>query len=198
MAGPASGAVVLAAGTGRRMGGRLKPLIECDGVPLVRRVALALHEAGAAEVVVVVGHRAAEVAAALDPLPVRCVVNEAYADGRTTSVRAGLTALAPNCAPVIIALADQPLLTAADVATLLEAYASCGGARAMVPRVGDLRGHPVILGAGVREEILAAGDGFGVRQWLDANPTLVAWFDSDNVHYVTDVDRPEDLARAGL
>lgn len=193
--GPAPGAVVLAAGEARRMGGWPKALVQRDGVPLARRIVLALREAGVDPVVVVVGHRAAAVRAVLDDLPVRCVLNEAYALGRVSSVRAGLAALASGAAPVLVALADQPLLESADVSALLDAYAARGAARAVVPRVGGVRGNPVVFDAGVREEILAGDAACGPRQWLDAHPSQVAWFDSDNVHYVVDVDEPADLQR---
>ena len=194
-AGPAPGAVVLAAGYARRMGGRPKALIERDGVPLVRRMVLALRAAGVDPVVVVLGHCAAAVRAVLDDLPVQCVLNEAHASGRVSSARAGLAALPPGAAPVMVALADQPLLEAGDVTALLDAFAARGAARALVPRVGGVRGNPVVFDAGVREEILAGGDGCGPRQWLDRHPSLLAWFDSDNVHYVVDVDEPADLQR---
>ena len=193
--GPPPGAVVLAAGDARRMGGRPKSLIERDGVPLVRRIVQALRAAGVDPVVVVLGHCAAAVRAALDDLPVQCVLNEAYASGRVSSVRTGLATLAPGAAPVVVALADQHLLEAADVTALLDAYAARGAARAVVPRADGVRGNPVVFDAGVCAEILAGGDDFGPRQWLDAHPSQVAWFGSDNDHYVVDVDEPADLQR---
>jgi len=194
-AGPSLGAVVLAAGESQRMGGRPKPLIERDGVPLVRRVAQALVDAGVDEVVVVLGHRAQAVAAALASMPVTSVVNAAYAEGRISSLRAGLGALSPDCEAILVALADQPLLEAADVAALVSAFRGRGAVRALVPRVDGVRGHPVIFERSVRDEILAGGSGFGVRQWLDANPGQVGWVDSDRPGYIEDVDSPEDLQR---
>lgn len=195
--------VVLAAGEARRMGGRPKPLIKRDGVPLVRRVAGALVEAGAGEVVVVLGHRAEEVGSALAGLPVRGLVHEGYAAGHVSSLRAGLAGLAGTAVPgrptstdaVIVALADQPLLEAADVTALMHAFENRGTARAMVPRVAGVRGHPVLLESGVCREILAGDAGFGARQWMQANPSQVAWFDCDNPRYCEDVDAPEDLER---
>ena len=50
------GAVLLAAGEGRRMGGVAKPLIRLRGVPLISRQLVALSGAGVDEVVVVTGH----------------------------------------------------------------------------------------------------------------------------------------------
>ena len=97
--------VVLAAGEARRMGGRPKSLIERDGVPLVRRVAQALLDAGATDVVVVLGPRAEDVAWAVHDLPVLTVVNETYAAGHGTSLRRGLVALPDTDGPTIVALA---------------------------------------------------------------------------------------------
>ena len=194
-AGPAFGAVVLAAGEARRMGGRSKPLIERDGVPLVRRVVQALLESGVHDVVVVLGYRAEEVEAALTGLPVRRVVNANYQAGRVSSLRAGLAALPGSIDAVLVALADQPLLDPADVASLLRAHAGRGAACAVVPRVRGERGHPVVLESSVCRAILQGDDEFGARQWMEQNPSQVAWFDSDNGHYCVDVDSFEDLER---
>ncbi len=177
------------------MGGRPKPLIERDGVALVRRVTQALLGAGVREVVVVLGHRAHEVETALAGLPVRCILNEGYAAGRVSSLRAGLAALAGTIDAVIVALADQPLLEADDIRTLTRAFEDRASARALVPRVAGVRGHPVLLEWGACREILAGDATCGARQWMEANPSRVAWFVSDNARYCEDVDSPGDLER---
>lgn len=177
------------------MDGRAKPLIERDGVPLVRRVVQALLAAGVGEVVVVVGHRSDEVAWAVHDLPVLVIVNEDYAAGHVRSLRKGLAALPDAVTAVLVALADQPLLEAADVSAVIDAGERRGPARAVVPRVQQRRGHPVMLDAGACAEILRGNAGYGAREWLDEHPDEVAWFDSDNLHYVEDVDFPEDLER---
>lgn len=187
--------IVLAAGEARRMGGRPKPLIERDGVPLVRHVAQALVDAGATDVVVVLGHRAEDVAWAVHELPVLTVVNESYDAGHGTSLRRGLATLPDTDGPTMVALADQALLDAVDVSALIEAWQRRGAARAVVPRVQGRRGHPVLLDASVGREILRGNATYGAREWLDEHPDEVAWFESDNLHYVVDVDFPEDLER---
>lgn len=177
------------------MDGRAKPLIERDGVPLVRRVVQALLAAGVGEVVVVVGHRSEEVAWAVHDLPVLVIVNDDYAAGHIRSLRKGLAAMPESVSAVLVALADQPLLEAADVRAVIDAHALRGRARAVVPRVLQRRGHPVMLDASACAEILRGDAGYGAREWLDEHPDEIAWFDSDNVNYVEDVDFPEDLER---
>ena len=189
------GAVVLAAGESQRMGGRPKPLIERDGVPLVRRAVQALLGAGVGEIVVVVGYRADEVAWAVNDLPVRVAVNETYPAGHVTSLRKGLLELPDSVAATLVVLADQPLLEVADVSAVIAAYEGRGSARAVVPRVQQRRGHPVALEASACSEILRGDAGYGAREWLDEHPDEVSWFDNDNLHYVEDLDYPEDLER---
>ena len=192
---PVLGGIVLAAGEARRMGGRPKPLIERDGVPLVRRVALALLQAGVRDVVVVLGNQAAAIRSALAGLRVTVTVNADYRDGRVSSLRAGLSALFADVETVLVALADQPLLEAADVHELLQAFADRGPARVTVPRVDGVRGHPIVFDAGVGREILQRDAGYGARHWLQERPSEQSWFDSGNAHYCVDLDCPEDLAR---
>jgi molybdenum cofactor cytidylyltransferase len=188
--------IVLAAGEAKRMGGRPKALIERDSVALVRRVALALLGGGVRDVVVVLGHRAQEVGAAIADLPVGRVVNEAYPAGRASSLRAGLAALPGEHDAVAVALADQALLETADVTALLRAFERrAPAARALVPRTDGERGHPVMLESVVCLEILARETGYGARDWIAAHPSEVEWLEAGHARYVTDVDAPEDLER---
>ena len=67
--------------------------------------------------------------------------------------------------------------------------------RALVPRVAGVRGPPVLLDGDACLELLAGDTTFGARQWMDANPTRVAWFDCENLRYCEDADTEGDLER---
>lgn len=178
------------------MGGLPKALIQRDGVALVRRVAQALLGGGAGEVVVVLGHWAEEIWAAVEDLPLRGVVNALYREGHESSLRAGLHALRDRCDVVAVALADQPLLEAADVRDMLRAHERRGPhAAVVVPRALGRRGHPVLLEARVSRDILAREAGFGMREWIAEHPAEVEWLDVDHARFVTDVDTPQDVER---
>jgi len=194
------GAVLLAAGAGERLGRRPKALLELGGVPLILRQLIALSGAGVDEVVVVLGHHADAVEAAVRAFPITLVHNPAPDDGQASSVRAGLRALSPKIDAVIVALADQPLIDAQDIVALIGAYKKRGDAAMVVPRVamdGDPAepGNPVMFDAALREQWLDGSANLACRQWRQANPERVRWFDTDNRRYKLDIDTPEDLER---
>ena len=195
-AAPRLGAVLLAAGAGSRIGGRPKGLLELEGVPIVRRLVLALLHAGVDDVVVVLGHHAAAIAAAVAGLPVTLVHNPRPDDGPVSSQRLGLAALASTHDAVIMALVDQPLVNAADVSALITAFTQRPGEAAVIyPEVGGLRGNPVLLSAAVRAQILAAGAQMGCRQWQVAHPEATLPLVCGNHHYRVDIDTEADRAR---
>lgn len=190
------GAVLLAAGAGERIGRRPKCLLELGGVPLVRRLLIALSGAGVDEVVVVLGHHADRIAAAVEDFPVTVVRNLRPEDGQVSSLRAGLAALTGKLDAALVALADQPLINAQDITQLIGAWKRRPpGSELVYPEVGGERGNPVIFSAAVREQILAGEADVGCRQWQARHPELLAPLVTDNRRYRVDIDTPEDLAR---
>lgn len=187
------GAVLLAAGEARRMGGRPKALLELGGVPLIRRNLIALSGAGVDEVAVVLGHRAEEIEPAVREFPVTLLRNPDFARGQMSSMHVGVAALSRRLDAIIVAVADQPLLNAQDVVELIAAFKRRGDASAVVPFVEGQRGNPIIVDAAVRDAVLAGDVNFGCRQWLAAHPDRAARFDTENRHYVVDIDSPEDI-----
>lgn len=189
------GAVLLAAGSGSRLGGRPKSLLELGGVPLIRRQLIALSGAGVDEVVVVLGHHADAIEPVVRDFPVTLVRNPAPDEGQASSVRIGLAALAGRLGAVIVALADQPLVNAQDITALIGAFKRRGDAAMVVPRVDGAPGNPVMFDAALRDEWLAGAADAACRRWRDAHPQRVMWFDTDNARYRIDIDTPDDLTR---
>lgn len=118
--------VLLAAGGSRRLG-RPKQLLAYQGQTLLRRTAAALLATPCRPLVVVLGAERDRTAAALDGLPVHIVDNPRWADGIGTSIAAGIgTASALGITGAVLALADQPGVTAASIERLLAARAATG------------------------------------------------------------------------
>lgn len=189
---PTFSAVVLAAGLSRRMGAPNKLLLPLRGQPMIRQVLENVLGAPFVEVVVVLGHQASEVGAAIGSLGVRSIVNDDFASGQVSSVRAGLGALEQRTDAVMICLGDQPLLTTADLRDAQAAFARRSHGSILVPMCGDRRGNPVIIDWSSAEETLARGTHFGCRHFMDENPGRVYSWQSHNEHFVRDIDQPSD------
>jgi CTP:molybdopterin cytidylyltransferase MocA len=190
------GAVLLAAGSGSRIGRRPKSLLELGGVPLIRRQLIALSGAGVDEVVVVLGHHAEAIEPVVQTFPVTLVRNPHPDDGQVSSQRLGLGALTGKLDAVIVALADQPLIQSQDISDLIGAFKKRpAGTSVVFPQVGGEPGNPVMFSAEVREQILAGEAQVGCRQWRGAHPEAAAPFVTDNRRYRVDIDTEEDLAR---
>lgn len=189
------GAVLLAAGEGRRLNGIVKAAIEMQGVPLIRRALFGLSGAGVDEVVVVLGYQAELLEPMVQDFPVTIVRNTNYASGQMSSVQLGLESLTGTFDAVLICLADQPLLNTQDLSALIGAFKKRTSGSVVIPRVNGQRGNPVIFDWQVRNEILSGQKNLGCRNYIAKNPELVSIFETDNDHYVVDLDTPEDIEK---
>ena len=176
--------------------GRPKALVELAGEPLVVRGIRLLVEAGCSPVVVVVGACAEQVR----PLCVGAEVVQAtdWDVGMSASLRAGLRHLASTGAgAAVVALVDQPRVTAAAVRRLQSAHDA--GAVAAVATYAGRQRNPVLLDRSTWADVaLAAAGDEGARVWLRAHPTSVTAVDCTDTGQPDDVDTPEELARLDL
>lgn len=137
--------LVLAAGESRRLGAP-KQLLEIGGRPLVQIAVDTLHEGGVAEVVVVLGARADDIAARLVlGAADRVVVNPDWPEGQASSLRAGLAALGDDVDAAVAMVCDRPGVSPAAVRAVVAAAADDPAAAAVQARYADAAGHPVLL-----------------------------------------------------
>ena len=134
--------LLLAAGSGERFGGPKALARDDDGTSWLLRSVQALRPC--AEIVVVVGAEAEQVAALL-PMSVPRIRADDWAEGMGASLRAGLAALEPTGHDsALVSLVDLPDVDAAVVARLVSVAAGPGDlARAAYDGVP---GHPVLIG----------------------------------------------------
>ncbi|MBE1459201.1 nicotine blue oxidoreductase [Nocardiopsis terrae] len=179
--------LLLAAGSGSRLG-RPKALVELGGERLVDRGARILGQGGCAPVMVVLGAADTTVAGALT------VNNPDWSTGMGSSVRAGIDAVPDTVDALLVALADQPLVTAEAVRRLVEAYEQ--GARVAVATYNGNARNPVMLGREHWSTVYSmAEQDVGARPFLRAYSHLVTTVACDDVASPEDIDTVEDLAR---
>ena len=188
-------AVLLAAGSGSRLGLGPKALLPFRGRTLVEVLAGVLLDGGCRDVVVVLGAKAGRVAETADLTRHTVVRNTEWQAGMGGSFRAGLAA-APAGDHVLVALVDQPGLTPQTVARLLAAHrpGRVTSAAYRGPGGSLRRGHPLLLDATLRAQAAesATGDA-GARLFLQAHPDLIDLVDCTDQSGGDDLDTPDQL-----
>lgn len=144
--------------------------------------------------IVVLGHRRDEIAASLDGWGAELVVNENHQAGMLSSLQAGLAAAPPDTEWLVIALGDQPSIRP-EVVRLLLAEGARGPATILVPSFGDRRGHPLLIHARHRDEVLSLAPNVGLRELLLRHPEAVRHVPVPDEAVLHDLDTPEDYQR---
>lgn len=189
-------AVVLAAGRSTRMGGPNKLLAELNGKKLVRIVAEQALASKASPVIVVTGHQAEDVEAALRGLNVKFVRNPDFAQGLATSVKAGISAVPENADGALVCLGDMPLIDAKLIDRLVEAFAPDRGSLIAVPVAGGRRGNPVLWSRRFFPELMALDGDVGARHLIARHLEAVAEVEVQGNSAFLDIDTPEMLTDA--
>lgn len=174
--------------------GQPKLLLPWRGVALVRHAAQLALGSALDELIVVVGFRAAHISAALADLPLRIVANDAFLDGQSTSLRAGIAAVSAEAEAALVLLADQPLLQPATIDALIGRYRETS-APIVAPRYGGRRGNPVLFTRSLFPALQQIAGDQGARGVLEARRDQVQWLDTADEGVVLDIDTPEMYQR---
>ena len=183
--------IVLAGGAAARYG-EPKQLLPWRGRPLVWHVAKRALSAGLSPVVVVGGAYTAPLRAAVADLPVIFVDNPKWAEGQSTSVRAGLGAVSSQGGGVIFLLADQPQVPEMLIRTLVEVHAQ-SRASIVSPLVKGQRANPVLFDRSTLGDFLQLRGDVGGRKLFSKYP--VEWVPWHDELPILDIDTPEDYQR---
>ena len=184
-------AVILAAGASVRMGAA-KPLVQWRGRSFIAHVVERAVESGCAPIVVVTGAHpidAREVASGVT------VENPRWAEGPTTSLQVGVSAVAEVDA-VIVATVDRPHVAAATWRALLEAHASAPDC-VWQPQHAEKRGHPVLLPAWMLARVAAMAPHETLRDVLRSAEVAPSRrvIEVDDAAVIDNIDTPSDVAR---
>ena len=196
--------LLLAAGQGSRLGSRPKALLKQGGVTLLKGLLDALQPFNPVEFVTVTGFHSdaiEEALAQMDSLfsrSIRLLRNSNPEMGQASSVRLGIGALQSNFDVLLIALSDQPAITAVEVSQLLSAFSQrSAGTEMLLPMVKGQRGNPVLFSKQAVHNTLAVPD-LSCRTYMDAHPEQVQVWHTDNDAFVCDVDTPQDMKKYQL
>jgi molybdenum cofactor cytidylyltransferase len=188
-------AVVLAAGQSTRMAPYNKLLMaDRSGKPMIARVVDNVLSSPARPVIVVTGHRAEDIRAAIGGRPVTFVHAERFADGLSASLKAGIAAVPAACRGAIVCLGDMPLVTGRMLDRLIAAHDPVEGRAIVVPIHQGQTGNPILWDRGYFPEILALAGDAGARSLLRRHMEQVAEIDMGDDAVLRDFDTVESLA----
>ena len=186
--------IVLAGGRGTRMGPENKLLADFKQKPIVRYAAEAALASKTRPVIVVTGHQADRVAGALIGLEVSFVHNPRFAEGLSTSLRAGLAALPPETDAVAVVLGDMPEVSGALIDRLAGAIDPARGALIAVPTRNGKRGNPVVWSRRLFDDLARLEGDVGARHLIGLHADAVVEVPVEGEALFVDVDTPEALA----
>ncbi len=185
--------VVLAAGMSTRMGAN-KLAMPFRGKPLIRHPVEAALQAGLDPVIVVTGHEAAAIESRLAGLDVQFVRNPSFAEGLSTSLRAGIRAVPETSDAAMVLLGDMPDISPALIGRVAAAFNPAQGRAICAAMFRGERGHPVLWGRALFAEIEKLGGDAGARALIERHPDMVCDIEAGNDAPLIDIDTPEAMA----
>jgi molybdenum cofactor cytidylyltransferase len=192
---PKIAAVVLAAGQSRRMGAN-KLTLALEGKPLIRHALDAIAASRIETTLVVLGHEAEALRAALGAVEARFIVNHDYAGGLSTSLKSGVAALPPEIDGAMIFLGDMPDIEPGLIDRMIEAFDPARMQAIVAPKRDGRRGHPVLWGRGFFPLLLQETQGdSGGKHLIDQYADWVVEVAADTDGVLLDLDTPEAYLR---
>jgi molybdenum cofactor cytidylyltransferase len=176
--------------------GRQKLLLPYKGTTIVEAVVRAALDSEADGTLVVLGADRAKVQAALESYPVTFAVNKGYRKGMLSSVQAGFRGLPVEAEAAVVMLGDQPAVASRTVDELVRAYRA-GERGIYLPVYGGRTGHPLLVDAAYRGEILGLDAKVGLRQLLRLHARDVFPIKVTEAAPPEDMDTPEDYKKLG-
>ena len=192
----AAAAILLAAGESRRMGS-LKALLPWQGSTLLEYQISSLRQAGADPVVVVLGHQAGQLMPLVEGKEgVIWQVNPDYWQGKTTSIKVGLSAIGPGQPSAILILnVDQPRSTE-TIRHLLQQHRD-GGRSITIPRYRGKGGHPIVVDSTLLEELKSIDEeSLGVKAVVRRHQEATLLVEMDTPEVLWDLNTPEEYQAA--
>ncbi len=172
--------------------GQPKSLLPLGDQPVIRRCLDSLQAAGVAEILVVLGHGAAELEKVLHGQPVTLLRNPDPASDMAGSVRVGLQHLSAETTGVLVCLVDHPLVSGTTLRTLLEAHRA-KPELITIPTYQGSKGHPTLFPRPLAAELFQVPT---LRDVVSQNQSRQRLVEVPDSGVVLDMDTPEDYRKA--
>ncbi len=186
-------AVILSAGLSSRMG-NFKPLLKLGNRTAIELVISAFSDNRINPIIVVTGHRRADLVPVVESTTASAVFNSNYIDGMFSSVQTGIAALPKDIEAFFVHPVDIPLISSQVVRKLCDAYQKIPG-HLFYPCYKGRRGRPPLIPAKLIPHIQNSDDRGGLRTVLAAFEPLIREIEVDEPGILYDMDNTSDYKR---
>ncbi len=189
--------ILLAAGESKRMGGAFKPLMKWGTTTVIGTCIKALKKTRLDEIIVVLGHREADVRSSLAGSGVNYAINPDYKKGMISSVKTGIALASSQTEAFLVALVDQPMISSEIINRLVIIHGDNPDSKITVPVYNGKHGHPIIFSKDYEPEIMGLDDNSpeGLRALLNRHREDITEVEIESSVILEDIDTPEDYAR---
>jgi molybdenum cofactor cytidylyltransferase len=186
-------AIVLAAGTSRRMG-TPKQLLRLGEETILEKTLGQVRASAVGEIVLVLGHAAASVMQEISTEGLKIVENQDYQQGMGTSLRAGLAAVSVEASAALVVLGDQPFVHAETLNQLIARHQE-SRPQIIIPMYRGFRGNPVLLDRSVFPELNALSGDVGCRAIFGSHTESICKLAVDDAGILLDIDSQEEYQK---
>ena len=181
--------MVLAAGQSTRMGA-FKPLLPFGDTTVIEHTINYLRRGGIETIIVVLGHRAAEIETHLTNQDVIFAINPDPESAMSASIISGMAEVPHDARAVVITPVDHPAVPAEVVTRLINEWRE--GVRLIIPTNSGSGGHPVLIDLSFRTELLNLDPTRGLKSFFDANRSEVQRVAVASNYIARDMDTWDD------
>lgn len=179
--------------------GRPKALLPISGIPFIEEIVRALKGTKVDDIIIVVGHHAAEIQGQIAHLPITVVVNEDYKRGQLSSLVAAIRSLqsrtdSKKVDGLLVHLVDHPFISPSLVDEMIERFYQ-SKKLIVVPRYRGRRGHPVLFSRALFSELLSTPVDQGAKAVVHAHRDDTLEIETEYEGVTIDIDTPEEYRR---
>src|SRR6516225_4850122 len=186
--------IVLAAGESSRMGTD-KARLGYKNSTFLETILNTLGAAGVERMAVVLGHHAEEIRRTMNLGGAEVAINRDYRRGQTSSLQTGLNALeGAELEAVIVCLVDHPAVSAQTLRRLVDSFSE-SRAPVVIPTYQGRRGHPVVIGRPLFDELKSLGPDAGANTVVHRYQAVAQFVEVNDLGVLLDIDDPESYRK---
>lgn len=186
----AIGAILLCAGQSQRYGPENKLLGDYKGQPLICSALQTLRALDVEEKIVVTGFEASKITPMVREFVIETCYNPNFKEGMGSSIRTGVQALSFHLDAYLIMLGDMPSVTVGLCNLVIDTFQSGNRQTLIRPSFGGQPGHPVLIPAHYRRNLIALQNDQGLRDIIACGQIPFKTIETADAACLYDIDHP--------